>query len=124
MNNSSKPNRHEKGDLNEEMARDFLAKKGYKIIAEKWEFGKAGEIDLICKDADVLVFVEVKSKYNHDHGTPEDAVTPQKRQQIRRIARGYLYVHKIKYAECRFDVVAVDYATGKPELRHWVHAFD
>lgn len=124
MNGPHDKNRREKGDYNEELARDFLAKKGYRILHEKWKFGKVGEIDLVCKDGDVLVFVEVKARANHDYGTPEDAVTWQKRQQIRRVARGYYYVNKIAEEECRFDVVAIDYVTGKPDVRHWVHAFD
>lgn len=124
MTQSPRPNRRKEGDHNEELARDFLAHKGYTIIHEKWRFGKVGEIDLICKDGDILVFVEVKAKANHDYGTPEDAVTPGKRLQIRRVARGYLYINKIAFADCRFDIVAIDYVTGKPEIRHWVHAFD
>ena len=124
MKQSDAPNRRKEGNYNEQLARDFLVKKGYAIVHEQWKFGKVGEIDLICKDGETLVFVEVKARANYDFGKPEDAVTPGKRMQIRRVARGYLYVNKVKFAECRFDVVAVDYVSGKPEIRHWVHAFD
>lgn len=111
------------GSDNEKLAARYLSDKGYTIVHRNFHFGKAGEIDLVCKDGAVLVFVEVKARKTREYGSPEDSITIAKQKTIRRIAEGYLYVNKIEDAECRFDVVAVDYVTGNPEIRHWVNAF-
>jgi putative endonuclease len=111
------------GTQNEELAEKYLAGKGYTVVHRNFHFGREGEIDLICKDGSVLVFVEVKARKTHEYGLPEDSITMTKRKTIRRTAEGYLYVNKIEDTECRFDVVAIDYVTGDPEIRHWVNAF-
>ncbi len=114
------------GEEHEEFALAFLLQKGYRLVRKNFRFGKAGEIDLVMRDDEVWVFVEVKARRSHTFGLPEDAVNEAKRKQLRRIAKGFVHVMELSEYEARFDVVAVDYATGsggEPEIRHHVNAF-
>lgn len=114
------------GDEGEQLALEFLREKGYSIIETNYRYGK-GEIDIIAKDEekDLLIFVEVKSRKNLEFGEPEYAVTKNKIRQIKRMAQLYFYDKEIKEADCRFDVVTILYnQQRKPELKHYVNAFD
>lgn len=114
---------HNKGDIGEQMAVELLTQKGFDIIEQNYRFGR-GEIDIIAKDGDVLVFVEVKLKKNLNYGTPEDAVTPEKIRQVRKIAQDYLYQKNISGIECRFDVVAIlELVPDAPVITHYKDAF-
>ena len=123
---STPTNLRSRGTEGEELALNYLQHKGYHLVQQNFRFGRSGEIDLIMKDGEVWVFVEVKSRRSHAYGMPEESVTPAKRKQIQRIAKGFVHVMKLTEYEARFDVIAVDYATGsggKPEIRHHVDAF-
>lgn len=111
------------GRNGEEVAEKFLIEKGYEIIKRNFRFGK-GEIDIIAKDGDYLVFVEVKSRKNYNYGEPEYAITKSKQKQLKRIAEGYLYVNGIQEQLCRFDVITI---VGEQEdelkINHIINAF-
>ncbi len=95
------------GSHYEAKAAEFLKKQGYEILDCNYQ-DRYGEIDLVAKDGDYLVFVEVKYRSNLKNGYPEEAVTDKKQQKIRHGARYYLYRHD--YSEdtpCRFDVVSI-----------------
>ncbi len=91
------------GAIGEELAAGLLAEKGYGIIARNFAT-RFGEIDLICKDGDTLVFVEVKTKRGLDFGSPEEMYTKAKAQQVKRMASVYLQGRE---SNCRIDMVAV-----------------
>lgn len=111
------------GDKGEEMARRLIESKGYEIIESNYRYGK-GEIDIIAKDNDGLVFVEVKSRNNLEFGMPEYAITRKKIKQIRKIAEAYIYEKNIKEVNCRFDVVAILFQGKKsPIIEHYENAF-
>lgn len=119
-------NRRSWGAEHEELALQYLQQKGYRLVKRNFRFGRAGEIDLVMRDNDIYVFVEVKARRSTQFGTPEDAVTPAKRKQIVGIARGFAHVMQLTDYEARFDVLAVDYTTGtngQPEIRHHIDAF-
>jgi putative endonuclease len=114
------------GDEGEQLAVEYLREKGYSIIETNYRYGK-GEIDIIVKDEtkDLLIFVEVKSRKNLEFGEPEFAITKNKIRQIKRMAQLYFYDKEIKEADCRFDVITVLYnERRKPELKHYINAFD
>lgn len=91
------------GRVGESFAEAALKNKGYTILEQN--FGsKFGEIDIIAKDKDVLVFVEVKTKIGEEFGLPEEMVGPGKLQKIRHMATVYM---KGKEIPCRIDVVAI-----------------
>ena len=87
-----------------------------------YHFGH-GEIDIVAKDADVLVFCEVKTRLNDEFGAPEYAITPRKQQQVKRVAQGYLFDHDIHEQACRFDVVAIRMVKNRPEIHYIRNAF-
>ncbi len=114
------------GDTHEQVALEFLLERGYRLVKRQFHYGRAGEIDLVMRDGEVYVMVEVKGRRDHSMGLPEEAVTASKRNRIRQVARGFFYCFGIESYEARFDVVAVDYATGSdgvPEIRHYRDAF-
>lgn len=97
---------------------NFLRKKGYKILKTNFRT-KMGEIDIIAKDGDVIVFVEVKRRLTLAYGRPAEAVDARKQAKIRRVAEFYLLSIKNPYAKCRFDVVEV----LDEEISHIENAF-
>ncbi len=102
----------ETGRIGEELARNFLKDKGYEIVKSNFST-RFGEIDLICKDGDTLVFVEVKTKKGLDFGMPEDMYTKGKAERVKRMASVYL---EGRETNCRIDMVAVVLGdNNKPE---------
>lgn len=99
-----------------------LAAKGYRIVERNWRC-PLGEVDLICRDGETLVFVEVKTRHSSAAGTPEEAVTPSKQARLVRLAQAYLARLGGEPPPCRFDVVAVDRSGAVPRLRHLKSAF-
>lgn len=111
------------GKSGEDLAAKALQKKGLKIIIRNFR-NKFGEIDIIARDREYLVFVEVKTRCSDRFGLPEEAVTAAKQQQIIRVASSYLSQHKLLNVPVRFDVVAITIKGGKPEINHLVSAFE
>ncbi len=93
------------GQLGENIARRYLENKGYKIVEQNCR-NKWGEIDLICKEKDVLVFVEVKTRIGEQFGTPEDALNKNKIQRLIRNAQAYM-ARKKYMVEYRIDAVCI-----------------
>jgi len=91
------------GQLAEGMAVQALKEKGYQILENNFS-NKYGEIDIIAKDRETMVFVEVKAKKGLQYGLPEEMINRNKLQKIRNMATIYL---KGKPALCRIDVVAI-----------------
>ncbi len=87
----------------EDIAAEHLAEKGYTILERNFQ-NKFGEIDIIAKDKDILVFVEVKAKIGDNFGLPEEMVGKGKLQRIKHMATIYTNGKEI---ECRTDVVAI-----------------
>lgn len=110
------------GTAGEELAVRYLRKQGYEILQTNFRFEKA-EIDVVAREGDALVFVEVKSRRSKSFGEPEEAVTPRKQQQLRKAAEGYLFENGIDDVECRFDVLAIYFYEGKASIDHIQHAF-
>jgi putative endonuclease len=111
------------GRIGEGLACDHLLRKGYEIVARGYRLFR-GEIDIIARDGGTLVFVEVKTRTDEEFGRPEEAVTPSKQRQIRRIAQGYLVDHPRGESGCRFDVVSILYrGPDDVRLEHFIDAF-
>ena len=96
----------------------MLRSKGYTIVATNYRC-KLGELDIIARDGEELVFVEVRSRANGVFGDAIDAVGPTKQRQVARVAQAYLSLERPKFSSCRFDVVA---QTGE-QLDHIIDAF-
>lgn len=98
-----KVHNRETGGLAETLARKALIEKGYLILESNFS-NRFGEIDIIAKDKDVLVFVEVKAKKGIEFGLPEEMISPYKLRKVRNMATIYM---KGETLPCRIDVVAV-----------------
>lgn len=93
------------GKQGEIKAKNYLKRRGYQILECNYRT-KAGEIDLIAKEKDCLVFVEVKTRTTEEYGTPAEAVSFYKQQHMVKSAQYYLARHGGE-CECRFDVIEV-----------------
>ena len=100
-------NRQEIGKLGENLARTFLKKRGYRIRETNFRC-REGEIDIIAQQGDYLVFVEVRAKSSLDFGTPEESITPSKKEKLIATALTYINTHQKLPALWRIDVVALE----------------
>ena len=112
------------GQAAEEAAARWLARAGLAVLERNVRF-REGEIDLVCRDGDVVVFVEVKCRRPHWGEGPGEAVSWIKRRRLIRLAQHYLRARRLDHARCRFDVVAVTMGNdGSHTIRHLPAAFD
>lgn len=109
------------GKRGEIIATNYLKKQHYKIIATNYK-NPIGEIDIIAKDKNCTVFVEVKTRISKKFGDPLEAVNEIKQNKIRQVATFYLKANKMLDAECRFDVIGV-LGDGDDDINHIVNAF-
>jgi putative endonuclease len=106
------------GDKGEKIASEFLKNLGYNIIKKNFRFGQSGEIDIVAKDGNVLVFCEVKTRSNENYGTGFEAINPRKQKQLVNIAKGYLMINSIEDIECRFDAIMINYKNQEYTVEH------
>lgn len=108
------------GRQGEIWARDFLLKKGYKLVIENY-YTRAGEIDLIMRDGQAWVFVEVKTRYSKACGLPETAIDWRKKLHLKTAATFYVNFHNLWDQILRLEAVAieVDIARRKLLIRHY-----
>jgi putative endonuclease len=115
--------RQQYGEAGEALAARLLRKKGYKIIETNYRT-PLGEIDLIARDGDAIVFVEVKARRSLHFGNPKGAVTPRKQRKISMVALYYLKATRQSQSKARFDVVAIHSAVQPPEVEIIRNAFE
>lgn len=111
------------GSRGEREAARYLKRQGLRVLARNVRAG-GGELDLIARDGETLVFVEVKTRRQGD--PPADAVTPAKQAILTRAAMAFLRRHRLLETPCRFDVVAIvwDQSQGRPpQIQHLRDAF-
>lgn len=114
-----KQNNRAVGTAYEQIAGRFLEKKGFQILEYNYRC-RAGEIDLIARDREYLVFCEVKYRRTKSAGSALEAVDTKKQKRLYRCAQQYVAAHKIPDAAARFDVVAIE---GN-EVCHIENAFE
>lgn len=110
------------GRWGESLAERYLKEKGFTVLERNFRAHR-GEIDLIAKDGETLVFVEVKTKTREGFGEPEDWIDEKKQDQIGKVAMGYLMEKGIEQTDCRFDVVGIIKIGSRTEIRHIEDAF-
>lgn len=104
----------------ENLAAGYLHGKGYRIIRHNFRT-RLGEMDLICAEGMVLVFVEVKARRGERYGSGSDAVDARKQARLMAIAQ--IYMANSPHQACRFDVIEVTWRPDRPHIRHFIHAF-
>ena len=110
------------GRKGEDLAADLCREKKYRIIETNYRT-PFGEIDIIAKDGDVIVFIEVKTRSGDGFGAPFEAVTYRKRQKIKKVAMGYLKRFR-EEVPCRFDVISISGKNGRNSVEHIRDAFE
>ncbi len=111
------------GAWGEDQAVLFLQRRGVKIVARNF-MTPVGEVDIICRTRNELIFVEVKTRRSNAYGTPAEAVGLRKQRQIIRAAQWYLAAKKSSL-QPRFDVIAViPDSAGRAQIEHLPAAFD
>lgn len=94
------------GQTGEDLAVCYLENQGYTIVERNYR-NRIGEIDIIARDGECLVFIEVKTRSNRRFGSPFDAVDFRKQQQISRVALAFMTQHRFGEVPVRFDVIGV-----------------
>jgi len=114
--------RRQFGNDGEDLAATYLQQKNYLVTDRQWRC-VYGEIDLVCKQENEWVFVEVKSRHDDTYGFPEDAVTATKRRHLAACADLYLEEHHLGDVPWRVDVIAIEYDQEPPNIVH-IEAID
>jgi putative endonuclease len=104
------------GKRGEDLAAETLLQKGYELIERNYRCAY-GEIDLVTRQKDVWVFVEVRTRRGKKFGSPEESVTPKKKKHLVDTVQTYLQEHQLTDAACRIDFVAVEFSTRGELLR-------
>lgn len=118
-----KPEHLRRGELGERAAQTFLRQRGMKFLAANFRT-RRGEIDLVFRDGDCLVFVEVKARSSEEWTRPAAAVDAGKRRRLSQTALDYLRRLRNPEVKVRFDIVEVLLADGRVrEIRHLPNAF-
>ena len=107
--------RQNTGLVGEKIACEALHQRGYRIVARNWrsrpgicEGSASGEVDIIARDGDWWVFVEVKTRRSRSFGLPEEALTPTKAKRLAALAQTYLATHGIDGVNWRIDLIAIE----------------
>lgn len=111
------------GNEGEEIAAAYLESKGWLILDRNYFFEKA-EVDIVAYDHTQIIFVEVKLRSGTYFGRPEEYITPQKENLVKKAAEAWVYERKMETALVRFDVIAIVQNRNKaPEITHFEDAF-
>ena len=110
-------NNIEKGKNGENIAQNYLIKKGYKILERNWHYSKNAEIDIIAEFKNELIFVEVKTRTNLYFGHPFEAINQTKINKIYKAIYGYIKTTNKEYKSYRFDGIAI-IGLDNPTIEH------
>jgi putative endonuclease len=123
LTGKEKPEHLRRGELGEQAAKRHLQRQGLKFLTANFR-SQRGEIDLVFRDEDCLVFVEVKTRSSEDWTRPAAAVNARKRRLLSQTALDYLRLLKNPQVKIRFDIVEVLLADGQVhEVRHLPNTF-
>lgn len=111
----------ETGNTGENLAKEFLLKKGFSIRDCNWHFSHL-EIDIIAENKDYIIFCEVKTRSSNKVGEPEEFVSRQQQQNVIRAANFYMNMKNCK-KEVRFDIISILMTTEKTDIKHIEGAF-
>jgi len=110
------------GAWGEEIAVRFLLENGYKILMRNYR-AMRGEIDIIAKEENCVVFVEVKTGNSKKFGPPEQNITRNKQRQLYKIANCFIAENSKLEVDYRFDAIIIDGSRERYEIRHYPNAF-
>lgn len=105
------------GRRGEDLAASHFRGMGWEVLERNYRT-RLGEIDLVCRDHDTIVFVEVKTRTSADIARPDQSVTQRKQAKLRRLVEEYLVKHNLESSDVRFDVLGVTLGGRRPEYEH------
>lgn len=108
---------HELGRIGENIIADYITKLGYKVVERNFECNQ-GEIDIIAKDKEELVFIEVKTRTDISYGEASEAVTNTKKRHLINSIKYYIYKQKLENQPIRIDVAKVYINKGKVKINY------
>lgn len=114
--------RKDLGKWGEEVAAQFLQQQGFTILQRNFR-AERGEIDIIAREGEEVVFVEVKTGSSKTYGPPEEWITRSKQRQLYKVASLFIEQNPDLQVDYRFDVVVIDGDPGGYEIRHYRNAF-
>lgn len=120
---SARPEHLRRGASGEKIARRFLRRNGYKILRRNFRGRSGGEIDIVCRERDTLVFVEVKTRTSQEFGRPFEAIHPDQQRRISLGALAWLRLLDNPDILFRFDVVEVIATGAEPQVELLRNAF-
>ena len=110
------------GRHGEDAAVEELERRGYAVLSRRYRT-RHGEIDIVARDGETIVFIEVKAKESAEFGTAAEAVTARKQRRVISMAVDYLARNRLTTKPCRFDVVAIDGVGEQAVLTYYRDAF-
>jgi len=111
------------GEMGEKLALKNIKRLGYKFIAKNYRC-PLGEIDLIARDGDCLVFIEIKTRRGRSIGYAKEAINKRKMRQISKVALAYMKANNCCDVKARFDVIAINIKDDREEIEIIPNAFD
>ncbi len=108
---------HELGRIGENIIADYITKLGYKVVERNFACNQ-GEIDIIAKDKEELVFIEVKTRTDISYGEASEAVTDTKKRHLINSIKYYIYKQKLENQPIRIDVAEVYIKCGKVKINY------
>lgn len=114
---------HELGRIGENIIADYITKLGYKVVERNFACNQ-GEIDIIAKDKEELVFIEVKTRTDISYGEASEAVTNTKKRHLINSIKYYIYKQKLENQPIRMDVAEVYINKGKVKVNYIKQAIE
>jgi putative endonuclease len=111
------------GRRGEDAAARWFRRHGFAVVERNYRCGRSGEVDLVVRRGDLVVFCEVKTRGHDRWGVPAEAVGYAKQARLRRLAAAWLSERRPGPVDVRFDVVSVIVRDGRSELTHIPDAF-
>jgi putative endonuclease len=112
-----------RGRPGEDLACRHLAQNGFTVLHRNYRC-RSGEVDVVAREGETTVFVEVKERHGSSHGQGFESVTFGKRRRFIRAARLFAAAHGLEESPLRFDVISIDWDEQGPRVRHDRGAFD
>ncbi|MFM5968326.1 MAG: YraN family protein [Micrococcales bacterium] len=114
--------KHILGSYGEQVACDYLASQNYEVLDRNWRCS-IGELDLVARDHETLVFVEVKTRNGRGFGHPFEAITDSKRTRLRQLSNAWLASNSGHPAKIRIDAISVLIEQGRVSIEHLKEVF-
>jgi putative endonuclease len=109
------PRKKEIGQKGEDRAVSYLKGLKYQILERNYRC-KLGEVDIIARDNDTLVFIEVRTRSSLAFGLPQESINRKKRHQLSKVALEFMIRRKLKNTSARFDIVAISLEPGRERV--------